>query len=339
MSNYPFENSFWHWSDFKVKVEFRTGSVPTERALFCKAILWLFQTWKVQIELLENGAMGIVEGKPTAIEDIPSPDWTHFHPRITSYDSNLKILLPRPGISMWTRGCPWHCIFCANPVFGSQPTRYRPADNVAEDMAQLKRLGVRNIYIYDDELFGVKQPDGWLSEIADRIAPLGLRWITQGRCSKKYITAELLNDAKRAGCHTIFWGVESFSQRVLDTIKKGTDVEDIWHTLRTARQVGFNNAVFLMVGNYTETDDDLAITAAALAAAYQEGLIQMRQTTICTPMPGTKLAELAQAEGWYHEPPETGPQMLQYSSTPWLSVDRMKFWLREFDSVCPVGLA
>jgi len=115
--------------------------------------------------------------------------------------------------------------------------------------------------------------------------------------------------------------------------------EDIWHTLRCAREAGIDNAVFTMVGNYQETDDDLAITANALKEAYNEGLIQMRQTTICTPMPGTKLAEYAQEEGWYHDPPDFGEQMLQRSPTPWLPAHRAQYWMQKFYDVCPVGVA
>lgn len=291
------------------------------------------------LELLEADATGVHEGCPASIEDIPAPDWLAFQPKITMYNSNLQMLLPNPGISMWSRGCPWHCIFCSNIIFGGRKTRYRPPSNVIADMTALKKLKVRNVYVYDDELVGMQQPDGWMSAIADGVGPLNLKWITQGRCSKKWITPELMADCKRAGCHTIFWGVESFSERILKAVKKGITLEDIWHTLRTAKEAGINNAVFTMIGNYQETDEDLALTAQGLKQAYDEGLVQMRQTTICTPMPGTKLAEYAEAEGWYSEAPDFGQQMLQYAPTPWLPRARMQYWQQQFAEACPVGLS
>lgn len=291
------------------------------------------------IDLIESKATGIHAGVPAPIEEIPPPDWRHFRPMITTYESNCpSLLLPMPGISMWTRGCPWHCIFCSNIVFGGQHTRYRPPQNVEADMMALKALHVRNCYVYDDELVGTRIPDGWMAEVADRVAPLGIKWITQGRCSTKHVTPELMADVKRAGCHTVFWGVESFSQRILNAVKKGITPTDIMHTLRVSRDAGIENAVFTMIGNYQETDEDLAITAAGLKSAFDEGLIQRRQTTICTPMPGTKLAEYATAEGWYSEAPDFGPQMLQRAPTPWLTADRVQHWQSEFDRACPVGL-
>ncbi len=62
------------------------------------------------VELVESGARGIHKGIPAAIEDIPVPDWERFSPRITTYESNIRLLLPSPGISMWTRGCPARCL-------------------------------------------------------------------------------------------------------------------------------------------------------------------------------------------------------------------------------------
>ena len=262
------------------------------------------------LPLIESGARGIHKGEPADIADIPCPDWRHWAPHLTSYESNIpRLLMPMPGISMWTRGCPFSCIFCANTIFGGRPTRYRPPQNVEADMLALQALHVRHVYVYDDELVGGPIPDGWMAEVADRIASLGLKWITQGRCSAKRVTPALMADLKRAGCTTVFWGVESFSDRILKAVHKGATTTDIWHTLRVARAAGIENAVFTMVGNYQETDADLELTCAGLKAAYDEGLIQMRQTTICTPMEGTKLAEYAAAEGWYQEAPDFGPQM------------------------------
>jgi len=288
------------------------------------------------VELLEGDAVGIQAGKPMDIDDIPMPDWTHHNPQPSTYVGNMQMLRNRPGISMWTRGCPWDCIFCGNFIFGKQRTRYRPPENIEIEMADLKKRGCKNLFIYDDELIGTKIPDGWMKDVADRIEPMKFNWVTQGRCSKRYITKELLEDVKRAGCSTILWGVESFSQKVLAAVKKHTTPEDIWHTLRLAREVGIENSVFTMIGNYKETEEDLQITADALESAYKEGLIQYRQTTVCTGMPGTELANIQKREGWYVEAPAVGMQMLQVNQpTPWLTMGQINKWMGIFAQVCP----
>ena len=287
-------------------------------------------------QLLESGARGIHKGEPMSIEDIPAPDWDRHTPKINSYWGNTTLLQPHPGISMWTRGCPYSCIFCSNLVFGGRPTRYRPPANIEAEMAALKRHGCEKIYIYDDELVGTKMPDGWMRDIADRIQPMGFYWVTQGRCSKKFVTKELLDDVKRAGCGVIFWGVESFSEKVLTAVKKHATTEDIWHTLRVSREAGIENGVFTMIGNYQETEDDLRMTCDALGRAYKEGLIQYRQTTYCTAMPGTEYAEIQRREGWYKDPPGGGRRMMDaHYATPWLTGQQIDYWMRKFKEVCP----
>lgn len=291
------------------------------------------------IELLEGEASGIQAGQAVPIEDVPSPTWENHTPRIATYWGNMAMLRPNPGIAMWTRGCPYSCIFCSDFIFYGRPTLFRPPDKIEAEWADLKRHRCERVYVYDDELYGVKLPDGWMSEVADRIEPYGMTWVTQGRCSRHHITRQLMEDAYRAGCRVIFWGLESFSPKVLKAMRKVLTEADIWHTLRLAREAGIDNAVYTMIGNYQETTEDLEYTARELGKAYREGLIQYRQTTVCTVMKGTRMAGIAQQEGWYVEEPEAGPQMAQvYAPTPWLTTDDINRYLRKFAEACPVGV-
>ena len=124
-------------------------------------------------ELLELGATGIQAGKAAPIEDIPAPAWDYFTPDLASYYGNMAMLRPNPGITMWTRGCPYQCVFCSNLIFNHRPTRYRPPANIEAEMKDLHKRGVRRVYVYDDELVGTKMPDGWMSDVADRVGPMG----------------------------------------------------------------------------------------------------------------------------------------------------------------------
>jgi radical SAM superfamily enzyme YgiQ (UPF0313 family) len=250
----------------------------------------------------------------------------------------MAILRPNPGITMWTRNCPFKCIFCGNKVFGGKPTQYRPPANIEREMADLKARGCRNIFVYDDELIGTKIPAGWMADVADRVGPMGFRWVTQGRCSEKHVTREILEDAKRAGCRAIFWGVESFSQPVLDAMHKHLTEADIWYTLRLTKEVGIENGVFTMIGNYKETEADLAYTRDALKVAYGEGLLTYRQTTACTAMPGTELKEIMEREGTYKPAPTHGHLMQDiYEGTGTLTKQQIAYWMNEFMLTGPLG--
>jgi radical SAM superfamily enzyme YgiQ (UPF0313 family) len=277
-------------------------------------------------------------GLSLPIEQIPAPDWAHHNPPPSAYQGNAPHIGLPEGISMWSRGCPHSCIFCGNVVFGQQRIRYRPAANVAAEMADLKARRIKAVFVYDDELLGLPAPAGWWQDIAEQVGPLGLVWKGQGRCSERHITPEVLRLAQQSGGRVIMWGVESFSQRVLDANRKGLTLADIWTTLRRAKEAGLRNWLFTMVGMYEEGEADAALTAEGLRQAYNEGLVDYRQTTVCTTLPGTELERRARAEGWYVPTPESGPQMQQvYQSTPWLSAERIAYWQRRYAEACPVS--
>lgn len=270
---------------------------------------------------------GYIAGEPMPIEDIPAPLWSKHLPKPREYDGNMPKVGHPESISMWSRGCPHRCLFCSNPLYKGQRIRYRSPESVRAELETLKRMGIRALFVYDDELvqgFGAHQR--WLVGVCEAIRDLGLLWKCQGRCSTK-IEPDTLKAMYDAGCRAIMWGVESFSDKILRAIKKDTTETDIWHTLETASAAGIGNWLFLMVGNYQETPQDLAYTASRLKQARDRGLVQWVQCTVCTPEPGTELYDLANAEGWYVEPPQSGPQMNQvYAPTPWLTEWDLRHW-------------
>lgn len=279
------------------------------------------------VDILEQQPTGIIPGKQMPIEEIPGPLWDRHRPIPTWYYGNMPRIDHPEGIAMWSRGCPHQCTFCGNPVYAHQAIRFRPPRQIYRDMHALKDLGMKSVFVYDDELVGAgRRQSLWLKETCARIAPLELTWKCQGRCSRR-LTEDVLQAMYQGGCRVIMWGVESFSDKVLTHMRKGITERDIWHTLRLARKVGIANWLFLMVGNYQETVRELAYTELRLKKAVSEGLVQYRQVTVCTPVRGTELYNTAKLEGWLVESPEGGAQMAQvFAATPWISKRELRYW-------------
>lgn len=289
------------------------------------------------IDLVMGDRTGIVQGEPLPIDEIASPDWDACIPDVGGYRGQYKILNPKAGVAMWQRGCPFSCVFCGNVIFGGQKTRYRPPKKIEAEMKDLHERCINRVYVYDDEMIGTKQPDGWMREIADRIEPLGMIWATQARCSKRYVTEQVLNDMHRAGCRMIFWGVESLSQNVLDAIDKQTTVEDIKHSLKLSKQAGIDNSLFMMVGNYKETEADLDITRNTLHRLYKQGLVDHIQVFVAKIFPGARLVDISKREGWYRE--NEDPRVWTRNDpqpTPWLSGSQIRQWKSKLMQACPV---
>ena len=292
------------------------------------------------VSIFEEEVDGIIEGVPvSSLADLPLPDFSTHIPSFDHYHGNPPFLLHPEAIAMWSRGCPHRCIYCGNKVFGHQRTRFRPPPSIQKEVEMHTRGGIKSLFVYDDELAGIRTPKGWIEELSERLSSSSMVWKCQGRCSAKHVTYETMKRFYSMGCRAVMWGVETFSQNTLNNIKKDATVEDIWATLRASKEAGIFNWVFTMIGNYGETEEDVILTLKGLEKAYKEGLIDYRQTTVATALPDTELERLQKSEGWYQEPPEKGPLMYQtYHSTPWLTANKIDYYLRMFNSVCPANI-
>lgn len=286
------------------------------------------------VHLIEN-EVGICPGEAMPIDQIPAPKWDSYYPNLATYKGSVSLVRPKPAITMWSRGCPYRCIFCENRIFNSRPTLYRPPANIEKEMRYLHDNGFVNVFIYDDELVGSRIPDGWMAEVADRVGPMRFRMVTQGRCSQRFITEDLMRDVRKAGIHTVFWGVESFSNKVLSAMRKGITQEDIFHTLRIAKAAGVSNALYIQVGNYQETSEDASQTCDALKRVYREGLVDYINVFITGVMPGTALEKIAKDEGWWKPLPHDVEMKKTYNDTPWMTKGEIKSWRYKFLQACP----
>lgn len=121
-------------------------------------------------------------------------------------------------------GCAWRCNFCIMSQIGFKT---RTVDSVLAELRYLKQLGIKEIY-WDDQTFGAnrKRTEELLTRMLDEKLEFG--WVCFSRGD--VVTEQSLQLWKRAGCHTIMFGVESGVQEVLNAQKKDITKE----TLRTA---------------------------------------------------------------------------------------------------------
>jgi anaerobic magnesium-protoporphyrin IX monomethyl ester cyclase len=114
--------------------------------------------------------------------------------------------------------------------------------------------------------------------------------------------ARLLKDV---GCRRIHFGAESGSQAVLDAMKKGTTIEEIYRAADICKRVGIETYFYMMVGYPGETWSDLRESVTLLRDTLPDAF----STTIAYPLPGTpfhdevrhRLASKGQANGdWLH---------------------------------------
>lgn len=220
----------------------------------------------------------------TNLNKIPFPARDLLEPDITSYLGNAPRHTNPETVMLWSRGCPHDCLFCSDTVFKKQRPRFRSAENIVEEIKELSKLGIKEIFVYDDELAGMTREQGrWLKEVCSLIIKENLNNIIfkcQGRCAS-FINLETLELMKKAGFRTIMWGCESGSNKVLQVIRKGVRVKDIEKAMKLCKKAGIEAWMFLMIGNYKEEPGD-ANKTVRLARRCKPDYIQV---TYATPYP------------------------------------------------------
>ena len=117
-----------------------------------------------------------------------------------------------------SRGCPFKCVFCAEPSFHGANMRYVSVDNVVGHVRKLvDTYGLTVLTIYDDQILMNKER---AKEIFRKLAPLGIRIEMPNGVTLSYIDQEMAYLMKSAGVDTIFLAIESGVKRVLNEIIK-----------------------------------------------------------------------------------------------------------------------
>jgi radical SAM superfamily enzyme YgiQ (UPF0313 family) len=161
----------------------------------------------------------------------------------------------RPSIHiMASRGCPFNCTFCSNPVW-SKKVRFRSAESVLSEVEWLrKNFKVREVFFQDDT-FNVNRD--WFESICHGIIERGLNekiiFKSPFRANERLLDLYMLRLAKRAGFWMIFYGVESGNQEILNSINKNLKLEEIERAFKLTRKAGIKTYASFMIGNLGES--------------------------------------------------------------------------------------
>ncbi len=230
------------------------------------------------------------------LDTLPPPAWD-----LIDFDRYRTIWHENHGrfsINMaTTRGCPFHCNWCAKPIWG-QTYNMRSPEHVADEVALLRtRYQVDHIWFADD-IMGLKR--GWMASFADAVESRRAR--TPFKCLSR---ADLLcregevDAFRRAGCEIIWIGAESGSQAILDAMEKGTKIEQIREATERVHRAGMKIAFFLQFGYPGESRADIELTRALVRQCKPDEI----GMSVSYPLPGTSFhqrvhAELGEKQNW-----------------------------------------
>jgi radical SAM superfamily enzyme YgiQ (UPF0313 family) len=182
-----------------------------------------------------------------------------------------------------SRGCPFNCSYCASKVMFGRRVRFNSPERLVDEMEHVvKKYNLDGVSLSDDT-FSVDK--NRVIEICKLIKERGLRmkWRVQMRVDT--VTDEIAKELRSAGCVQADLGVESGSPRILKILNKGTTPEQAVNALRILKKHGIKTCATFMIGNPTETREDIEMTrqlAHKINADYT-------QFYITTPYPGTPM--------------------------------------------------
>jgi radical SAM superfamily enzyme YgiQ (UPF0313 family) len=188
-----------------------------------------------------------------------------------------------------TRGCPYHCNWCAKPIYG-QRYNLRSPGNVASELEWLREVVRPDHVWFADDIFGLKP--GWVEEFAREVEARRIRTPFKIQARADLIDEAVAKALGRAGCENVWLGAESGSQRILDAMDKGIRVEQIEDAARRLRARGIRVSLFLQFGYPGEEWSDIEKTVAMLRRVRPDDI----GISVSYPLPGTPFFERVRAE-------------------------------------------
>lgn len=234
----------------------------------------------------EDGTVHITPPRPVmkALDEMPFPAWD-----LVDVERYRNIWLETHGYysvnMVTTRGCPYHCNWCAKPIWG-QRYNVRSPQNVAEELAWLKENIKPDHIWFADDIMGLKP--NWIQAFADEVEQRDIR--TPYKCLSRadlLLYEDTAQAMARAGAKTIWMGAESGSQKVLDAMDKGTQVEQIYESRQKLKEVGIEVGFFLQFGYLGETREDIEATLKMVRDTLPDDV----GISVSYPLPGTKFYE------------------------------------------------
>jgi radical SAM superfamily enzyme YgiQ (UPF0313 family) len=205
-----------------------------------------------------NGAV-VDGGAPEAVADLdslPFPDYRDFAEDIRQG----RYAQPERLDILDSRGCINGCHFCYERLFWGGKYRTMSGRRIFEQMRyhQQQFPGIRFFYFNGLLLNGDLRS---LEEFCDLVIRhnMKIQWAGQA-VARADMDRKLLLKMRRAGCVWLGYGIESGSQKVLDTMNKKVVIDRAVQVLKDTRDAGIPFQINMMFGFPTETDEEFQQT-------------------------------------------------------------------------------
>lgn len=225
----------------------------------------------------------------TCLDILPFPDYPAWKYANDYYQRIFSLVS--------SRGCPSECIFCASRAFSGRKYRFHSAKWAFSMIFYYQKVyGFVRFGFFDDTFLvnklRAKTFSDYISKYwAGNVPP---SWACKSKAD--LIDEAIIPAVREAGCLSIHLGLESGSQHVLDSIKKGITLPDVFKALKLLSQYGIEAECSFMLGHPSDTLETIEETLLFGDVIENLGMGSCVMG-ISTPYPGTRLRKEAQTLG------------------------------------------
>lgn len=197
------------------------------------------------------------------------------HYKLLNMDTKMSTIIT-------SRGCPMQCSFCASAALHGPKMRLRSPENVVNEMEHLVNDHKVKTIAFMDDTFTLyrNRVHEICTEIQER--DLDIFWGCTARVDT--LSADIIRQMKDAGCITMFMGVESADQQVLDGIGKKTNLEKIKNAFEISRKEKMRTIASVVLGMPGDTKESIARTVKFVKELKPSYAL----FSLATPYPGTR---------------------------------------------------
>ncbi|MDD5196384.1 MAG: radical SAM protein [Candidatus Omnitrophica bacterium] len=178
------------------------------------------------------------------VEDIDTIPLPAFH--LVDLD-NYKNKRNEIDFHMLTsRGCPFFCNFCSLPAIHNGRYRLHSVARVLEELELVSGFKKNcRVMLHDDFLSAA---DKRMRELCEGIIKKGikLKWSIRSRVDT--VDLDTLKLMRSSGCEEIFYGIESGSRAILQSMNKRFNIEDAKNAFSLTKKSGIKAICYIIVG-------------------------------------------------------------------------------------------
>jgi radical SAM superfamily enzyme YgiQ (UPF0313 family) len=251
---------------------------------------------------------------PVELDDLPMPAF-HLYPVVT----------PARSIPLELgRGCPFGCTFCSTNDFFRRRFRLKSPAKLIGEMEILTARYQADYFDLQHDMFTVDRRR--VVAFCDALLASGshFRWGCSARTD--CVDPELIELMARAGCVSIFFGIESGSARLQKIIEKDLDLAESRRHAELCTRHGMRTTVSTIVGFPEETIEDVRDTVSFLAETLREPEM-VTQLHLLAPLAGTPL------ESKYRDQLVLEDIYTDFSHSGWVQADRERRLIAAYPDV------